>query len=106
MGLFSRKNSKHGAVSERHKSLPAMANAKNDNSAQSSTNFTATVTTLPKPPDPTIDPVGYLRSIYAVRERCKLILEKAKKNQLRHFTVDMGKFSDTAMYVVSIIKVS
>ncbi|EMC94263.1 hypothetical protein BAUCODRAFT_124976 [Baudoinia panamericana UAMH 10762] len=59
---------------------------------------------LPKAPDPNLDPAGYLRSIYAVRERTKLVLEKAKRNQLRHFTVDMSKFADTAGYVVSIIK--
>lgn len=60
---------------------------------------------LPKAPDPQIDPAAYLRSIYAVRERSKLVLEKAKRNQLRHFNVDMSKFPDTAAYVVSIIKV-
>lgn len=60
---------------------------------------------LPKAPDPALDPAGYLRSIYAVRERSRLVLEKAKKNQLKHFTVDMSKFQDTAAYVVSIIKV-
>jgi hypothetical protein len=60
---------------------------------------------LPKAPDPTLDPAGYLRSIYAVRERSKLVLEKAKKNQLKHFTVDMSKFNDVASFVVSIIKV-
>ena len=53
-----------------------------------------------------LDPAGYLRSIYAVRERSKLVLEKAKKNQLKHFTVDMSKFGDVASFVVSIIKVS
>lgn len=61
---------------------------------------------LPKAPDPTLDPAGYLRSIYAVRERSRLVLEKAKKNQLKHFTVDMSKFGDVASFVVSIIKVS
>jgi hypothetical protein len=60
---------------------------------------------LPKAPDPHIDPAGYLRSIYAVRERSKLVLEKATRNQLRHFHVDMSKFNDTANFVVSIIKV-
>jgi hypothetical protein len=60
---------------------------------------------LPKAPDPSLDPAGYLRSIYAVRERSKLVLEKAKKNQLKHFTVDMTKFHDVASFVVSIIKV-
>ncbi|KAF2785673.1 DUF1688-domain-containing protein [Melanomma pulvis-pyrius CBS 109.77] len=59
---------------------------------------------LPRAPDPALDPAAYLRSIYAVRERTKLVLEKAKTNQLKHFTVDMSKFQDTAGYVVSIIK--
>src|SRR5690606_24487827 len=60
---------------------------------------------LPRAPDPSVDPVGYLRSIYAVRERSRVVLEKAKRNQLRHFTVDLGKFDDAVSYVVSIIKV-
>ncbi|QIX01460.1 hypothetical protein AMS68_006977 [Peltaster fructicola] len=59
---------------------------------------------LPGSPDPTIDPTSYLRSIYAVRERSKLVLEKAKKNDLHHFNVDLSKFADTASFVVSIIK--
>lgn len=61
---------------------------------------------LPKAPDPTLDPAGYLRSIYAVRDRSKLVLDKAKKNQLKHFAVDMSKFGDVASFVVSIIKVN
>ncbi|KAI9822402.1 MAG: hypothetical protein M1827_000121 [Pycnora praestabilis] len=59
---------------------------------------------LPKPPDPALDPAAYLRSIFAVRERSKLILRRATNNQLTHFTVDLDKFKDTAGYVVSIIK--
>jgi hypothetical protein len=62
-------------------------------------------TVLPKAPDPDADPVAYLRSIHAVRERSSLVLEKAKADQLKHFHVDMSKFSDAASYVVSIIKV-
>lgn len=60
---------------------------------------------LPRAPDPNVDPAGYLRSIYAVRERSRLVLDKGKRNQLRHFNVDMSKFPDTAHYIVSIIKV-
>lgn len=60
---------------------------------------------IPKAPDPSVNPAAYLRSIHAVRERSRLVLEKAKRNQLKHFTVDMGKFRETAAYVVSIIKV-
>jgi len=60
---------------------------------------------IPKAPDPQTNPTAYLRSIHAVRDRSKAVLEKAKKNQLRHFTVDLSKFPDTVSYVVSIIKV-
>lgn len=59
---------------------------------------------LPEAPDPAKDPAAYLRSIYAVRERTKLVLEKAKRNELKHFDVDLDKFQDTAGYVVAIIK--
>nr|POE65652.1 uracil catabolism protein 4 [Quercus suber] len=59
---------------------------------------------LPKAPNPDQDPAGYLRSIFAVRERSALVLEKAKQDQLQHFAVDMSKFGETANYVVSIIK--
>jgi hypothetical protein len=61
---------------------------------------------LPKAPDPHVDPAGYLRSIGAVRERCSIILEKAKKNELNHFDVNMSLFKEAATkFVVSIIKV-
>ena len=59
---------------------------------------------IPKPPDPTEKPAEYLRSIHAVRERSRIVLQKAKANQLNHFDVDLSKFSDTAEYVVSMIK--
>lgn len=70
-----------------------------------STEPTIPEVSIPKAPDPNQDPVAYLKSIHAVRERSRLVLEKAKRNQLRHFEVDMNKFADTASYVVSIIKV-
>ncbi|KAI9721682.1 MAG: hypothetical protein M1828_005050 [Chrysothrix sp. TS-e1954] len=59
---------------------------------------------IPVPPLPQEDPVGYLRSLNAVRERSSLVYSKALSNQLTHFKVDMGKFEETAAYVVSIIK--
>lgn len=62
-------------------------------------------TPLPNAPDPALDPAGYLRSIYSVRQRSRIVLQKAKSNRLNHFDVDMSKFKDTAAYVVSIIKV-
>lgn len=61
---------------------------------------------IPDPPDPTAHPAAYLRSIHAVRQRTKLVLDEAKCNGLHHFDVDMSKFKDTADYVVSIIRVS
>ena len=60
---------------------------------------------LPPAPDPQVDASGYLRSIFAVRERSRFVLQAALKNQLTNFTVDMSKFQDVAEYVVSIIKV-
>jgi hypothetical protein len=61
--------------------------------------------TIPDPPDPRSKPAAYLRSIHAVRERSRLVLDEAKVNALNHFDVDISKFKDTADYVVSIIKV-
>ncbi|KAI9838441.1 MAG: hypothetical protein M1838_004607 [Thelocarpon superellum] len=57
-----------------------------------------------KAPNPALDPAGYLRSIHAVRERCQLVLNRAYTGQLAHFDVDLSKFGETAMYVISIIK--
>lgn len=59
---------------------------------------------LPRPPDPQLDPAGYLRSLNAVRERCSIVTDKALRNELRHFDVDMRKFSDVVMFVANIIK--
>jgi len=61
---------------------------------------------MPRPPDPQLDPVGYLRSLGAVRERSKIVTDKALKNDLRHFDVDMQKFSDVVTFVANIIKAS
>lgn len=60
---------------------------------------------IPKPPDRDSKPAQYLRSIYAVRERSRIVLDKAKADKLHHFDVDISKFQDTADYVVAIIKV-
>ncbi|KAF2455623.1 hypothetical protein BDY21DRAFT_416164 [Lineolata rhizophorae] len=109
MGLFSRKSSKptigadHPPSTTSNSSLASPATPKISSSSPVGKSFSSMVE-MPKAPDPSLDPAGYLRSIYAVRERSKLVLEKAKKNQLKHFTVDMTKFADTAGYVVSIIK--
>lgn len=59
---------------------------------------------LPRAPDPQLDPAGYLRSLNAVRERCSIVTDKAYRNDLHHFDVDMGKFDDVVTFVANIIK--
>ena len=61
---------------------------------------------IPPAPDPKSNPAAYLRSIYAVRQRSRLVFEKVKSNSLEHFHVDLSKFGEVADYVVSIIKVT
>jgi hypothetical protein len=112
MGLFTRKDSKASLVD-----LPSGTSTKRTSTASSSAKSARNsvfskkmpppmpTNTMPKPPDPSVDPVAYLKSVYAVRERSRLVYEKAQRNQLRHFKVDMSKFPETATYVVSIIKV-
>ena len=60
---------------------------------------------LPRPPDPQLDPTGYLRSLGAVRERSKIIFEKAKRNELNHFEVDLSKLPSVVSFVSRLIKV-
>ncbi|KAI1319032.1 DUF1688-domain-containing protein [Xylariaceae sp. FL0255] len=59
---------------------------------------------LPKPPDPSLDAAGYLRSLGSVRERSKIVTEKALKNHLNHFDVDLERFPDVVSFVCRIIK--
>lgn len=122
MGLFSRKNSSRlQPQTNGNGNAHNMNGGRNDSSASNgsampyapmrrehsnaSQNGSVPNIPLPKAPDPNLDPAGYLRSIYAVRERSNLVMDKAKRNHLRHFTVDPSKFEDTAKFVVSIIKV-
>ena len=123
MGLFSRKKTSGSTTSggsrKNSSSLADIGSMSSQSSLKSpvtphtpgfskmTMNIPPTIpkTTLPKAPDPHVDPAGYLRSIGAVRERSLPVLEKAKANQLNHFDVDMSKFEDTTRFVVSIIKV-
>lgn len=122
MGLFTRKNSKIAVDAESLNDRNSMNSSnRNSNSSALKTPMTPMSArtpmgkgfgslslpdvTLPRPPDPYVDPAAYLRSIYAVRERTRIVYERARRNQLLHFDVDMGKFGETAAYVVSIIKV-
>ncbi|KAI1391730.1 DUF1688-domain-containing protein [Hypoxylon trugodes] len=53
---------------------------------------------LPKPPDPSLDAAGYLRSLGSVRERSKVVTDKALRNGLNHFDVDLAKFPDVVTF--------
>jgi hypothetical protein len=113
MGLFKR-NSKNSVQSDRdeNESFVSVNSARTSNTSLRSPGYKgsglpASIPEMPiaGPPDPVLDPAGYLRSIHAVRERANIVLDAAKRNRLNHFDVDMSKFKATAQYVVSIIKV-
>ncbi|OXV05401.1 hypothetical protein Egran_06830 [Elaphomyces granulatus] len=112
MGFFKRKDSKGSMQSDKDEQDSFSAhsartsNASLKSSILKSGGLPASIPEIPiaKPPDPSLDPAAYLRSIHAVRERCTLVLQKAKRNRLNHFDVDMGRFDVVAKYIVSIIK--
>ncbi|KAL8959906.1 MAG: hypothetical protein Q9193_003304 [Seirophora villosa] len=113
MGLFSRKGknaatdaaSVTSKVSRTTSNLqPPQDNNHTMNGLQHATSPSLVNIALPPPPDPNTEPAAYLRSIHSVRERSRLVYDKAKRNQLAHFDVDLTKFGETAAYVVSIIK--
>lgn len=115
MGLFKRKDSRNSVQSERDEgeSFVTVNSARTSNTSLRSPGYKGSglPTSIPempiaKPPDPALDPAAYLRSIHAVRERANVILERAKRNRLNHFDVDLSKFRATASYIVSIIKVN
>lgn len=114
MGLFKRKDSRTSASDrDDRESFVSVNSARTSNASLRSPGYKGgslpvSIPELPitKPPDPALDPAAYLRSIHAVRERAAIVLDRAKRNQLHHFEVDMSKFQATASYVVSIIKVN
>lgn len=112
MGLFNKKNAKSNtngdARSSNGSSLSASSGLKSPPlPTRNSTGYSpsAVDVSLPAPPDPSLDPAAYLKSIFAVRARCGLVYQRAKRNQLAHFDVDGSKFGETAAYLVSILKV-
>jgi hypothetical protein len=114
MGLFKRKDSKNSIPSDKddqdsysgHSARTSTASLKSP-AIRSNNTLPVMIPEVPisRPPDPSLDPAAYLRSVHAVRERSRIVLQKARGNQLTHFEVDMSKFEATASYVVSIIKV-
>ena len=113
MGLFTKKRSDAGLGSVSEQSVKGLHKTSTSSTygrpaGNSSPAATATIPeiAIPKAPDATLNPAQYLRSIYAVRERSKIVLDLGKRNKLKHFDVDMTKFAETAQYVVMIINVS
>lgn len=113
MGLFKRNSKNSVSDKDEQESFVSVNSARTSNTSLRSPGYKgsglpASIPELPisKPPDPALDPAAYLRSIHAVRERASIVLDKAKRNQLNHFDVDISKFKATASYVVSIIKVN
>ena len=107
MGLFNRKSTKmsvNGNAVAGSTGIQSPRSAKTPGTASFGSVSLPNVS-LPPPPDPTVNPAAYLRSIFAVRERSSIVFGKATRNQLAHFDVDMSKFEETARFVVSIIKV-
>lgn len=112
MGLFNRKSARintngdltANGTKSKNGSLKSPPPTKLANASFSSVSLPDVK--LPPPPDPKHDPAAYLKSIHAVRARSQLVYQRAKRNQLKHFDVDGGKFGETAAYIVSIIKVS
>lgn len=111
MGIFNRKSAKiqtNGEIMESGFNSNTLKSPPPTQTSHKNSPFvspSALDVTLPAPPDPTLDPAAYLRSIWAVRARCQLVYQRAKRNQLAHFDVDGSKFGETANYLVSIIKV-
>ncbi|KAF7502774.1 hypothetical protein GJ744_005164 [Endocarpon pusillum] len=118
MGLFRKKSPKVSSYSEKtngslHPRLPlnveklsssVQQSGRNSGLGQISPTMSVPDIPIPKPPDPALNPAAYLKSIHSVRERSKLMMEKATSNSLNHFDVNMDMFQNTANYVVSIIK--
>ncbi|KAM0794856.1 hypothetical protein BDR22DRAFT_873601 [Usnea florida] len=110
MGIFNRKSAKILTNGEIKNSAFSSSSLKSPPPTQTSHQKSSLVSpsaldvTLPAAPDPAIDPAAYLTSVWAVRARCQLVYQRAKRNQLAHFDVDGSKFAETAKYLVSIIK--
>ncbi|OJD19187.1 hypothetical protein AJ78_00800 [Emergomyces pasteurianus Ep9510] len=115
MGLFRRKDSKLSTSDEKddRESFMSTSSARTSNaslkvpmSMKTGNGVAVSIPEVPiaPPPDPNLDPAAYLRSIHAVRQRSRVIMQKAKRNQLNHFDIDPSKFADLAQYVASIIK--
>lgn len=122
MGLFSRKpkaakaNSSSITISQSSASLDSSNSRLAGNRASAGTISPRTPLSpmspvklpkvdLPRPPDPQLDPAGYLRSLGAVRDRSRVVMDRLLANKLNHFDVDLTKLADVVTFVSGLIKV-
>lgn len=50
--------------------------------------------------------IDYLKSLRAVRERSRIVLEAARNGGLNNFVLDEGRMKETAEFVAGVISVS
>src|SRR5579859_5648355 len=108
MGFFSKK-SRSASSSTKSPTLSPKLHSQSSRSTMESPQTPSFATRpaaqLPPPPDPQVDPEGYLTSLQAVRQRSQLVFEKVRRGQGKCFTLDPDKMDDVIRYVVGIIKV-
>lgn len=49
--------------------------------------------------------IEYLKSLQAVRERSRIVLERARNGSLNNFIYDQGRMKETAEFVTGVISV-
>lgn len=103
MGMFSKKKKGDGTSPIASRTNAQQLNPLNGPNGTAGPSSSPKID-IPKPPNPDLDPAGYLRSLQSVRERCSIVSAAAKHDSLLHFDVDYSLFKDTASFVVSIIK--
>jgi len=107
MGLFGRKNSSNPPTPSPKLSpgFNSQSSAPGLNSPKSPISLSRPVAQLPSPPNPSIDPEGYLTCLQAVRQRSQLVYDRVRNGKGTCFTMDPTKIDDVIRYVVGIIKV-
>ncbi|CAG8547121.1 8888_t:CDS:2 [Funneliformis caledonium] len=53
---------------------------------------------------PEQEQIKFLKSLQAIRERSRKVYEKAEKNELKHFNLDLSKLQDAVIAVISLMK--
>lgn len=108
MGLFSKKQTSNGTTTTTTKasvasSTPSRAIATTAPGRTNGSDAPAVpAIPLPNTIDPRQDPVAYLKSLPAIRERSQQVF--AKRRQLRHFHYQEGSLQNVVKFVLAIIK--